>query len=100
MYNIGPPANPTSLQALAISFTSLTLSWTSPTQNPHCIHNYVVHVNQDIQSNIYNTTDNTTSLTVTGLSRGVEYAITVAGRDSAGRVSVDSPTIHYTLDGK
>ena len=85
---IGPPSNPMKLRFLALSFTSATLYWMPPNDSPNCVHSYTILVNESslqatFNSSVYNTSS--TSLNVTGLSRGVEYTFTVTGRDRAGR---------------
>ena len=39
---------------------------------------------------VYNTTDNRSSLSITDLTSDVEYSVTVAGRDGAGRLGQES----------
>ena len=86
---------------LALSFTSAILSWMPPNDSPNCVHNYTILVNESslqatINSSVYNTSS--TSLNVTGLSRGVEYTFIVTGRDRAGREG-ENEEMSMTLEG-
>ena len=89
------------LQFTALSFTSATLSWMPPNDSPNCVHSYTILVNESslqatFNSSVYNTSS--TSLNVTGLSRGVEYIFTVTGRDRAGREG-ESEKMLLSLEG-
>ena len=45
-----------------------------------------------------NTTDNATNITVSGLTLGLEYLVTVTGLDSGNRMGEKSVPIHYTVN--
>ena len=79
----------------ALSFTSATIYWaTWPSVKSECIHNYSVLV-QSVRTPASisdNTTTATTSLSVTGLTRGEEYTVTV----STGQ---RKKTVMMTLEG-
>ena len=71
-----------------MSFTSAVLSWIPPTDSL-CVTSYTVTLTKITEENvsyIYNTNTNTTIMTVSDLTHGVEYSFTVAGIDTGGRV--------------
>ena len=104
----------------ALSFTSATIYWAAwPIVKSECIHNYsvlvqsvhtpsisdntmwlcmCVHIHNHICELVGNSTTANTILNVSGLTRGVEYTVTVYGvyNDEVGR----SATIFMNLDGK
>ena len=103
MFVLGLPSAPLSPKFLAESLTSLLLFWTSPTSSL-CISKYTITLTNITEGNtlfIYNTTTNTTSMTVSDLTQGAEYSFTVAGVDTGGRVGKNSvPSEKLTFDGK
>ena len=100
---IGLPSAPLSPKLLAESLTSVVLCWTSPTDSA-CIISYtitLIDISKGNTSFIYNTTTNTTSMTVSDLTQGTEYSFTVAGIDVGGRMGEKSvPSQELTIDGK
>ena len=78
--------------------TSAVLSWTPSTESS-CVTMYTITLTNITEGNTpytYNTTTNTTSITVSDFVKGAEYFFTVAGVDAEGRVgeeSVPSQTI-------
>ena len=102
----GPPSKPVKLGFTALNFTSATLFWMPPNDCLNCVHSYdwallakIPFKNSFNLSYVYNSTTTTsTSLNVTGLSRGVEYTFTVTGRDRAGRKG-ESEEMSMTLEG-
>ena len=100
---VGLPSAPPSPEFLPESFTSVVLAWSSPTDYV-CIISYTIALTNITKGNTlytYNTTTNTTSLTLSNLIQGTEYSFTVAGVDTGGRVGEKSvPSEELTLDGK
>ena len=98
------PSPPLSPKLLPLSLTSAFLSWIPP-NNPICaIISYTVsliNVTEGSIPHVYNTTTNTTNMTVSDLSQGAEYSFTVAGIDTGGRVGERSNSSEFvTLDGE
>ena len=87
---------PVKLRYTAINFTCAVLAWTTPAGS--CVHYYTVHIHNHICELIDNSTTANTTLNVSGLTRGVEYTVTVFGvyNDEA----VISVTTFMNLDGK
>ena len=83
---------PTRLRFKALNFFSATLDWMAPCDNRDRVNSYTVNVRNGNIS--YNTTVVNTTLNVTGLTRGVEYTVTVYSNGGMGR-----STINMTLDG-
>ena len=85
------------------SLTSAVLSWTPPTESI-CITIYTITLTNITQGNSiysYNTTTNTTSMTVSDLAKGAEYFFTVAGVDAEGRVGEESaPSQIFVLNSE
>ena len=85
------------------SFSHTVLSWTSPTDSL-CITNYTITLTNITEGNVvyvYNTTINTTSMTVSDFTQGAEYSFTVAGVDAGDRIGEKSvPSDVVTVDGK
>ena len=74
------------------SLTSAVLSWTPSTESI-CITMYTITLTNITEGNsiyTYNTTTNTTSMTVSDLAKGAEYFFIVAGVDADGRVGEES----------
>ena len=84
---------------MPLTFTSMKLTWDPPNNFSHCVHSYVPQFLNGTDSTIFST-NNVTTFTVTGLTQGVHYTITVAARDGQGRTCKESEQIFYTLDGK
>ena len=81
-----------------LSFTSAIIDWNTPVDHFDCVFNYNVQIRNSQSNKTHNTTTTATSLNVTGLTRGVEYTITVY--DMIGDVFVELGMIVITLDGK
>ena len=107
LFSTGHPSKPMKLGFTALNFTSATLFWIPSSDSPNCVQSYTILVNESslqttfpfekaFNSSVYNTSS--TSLNVTGLSRGVEYTFTVTGRDRAGREG-ESEEMRMTLEG-
>ena len=102
--NLGPPFAPSNPEFLAESLTSVVLSWTPPTDFT-CVTIYTVsftctNVTDGNASYSYNTTTNTTSMTVSDLTQGAEYSFTVAGIDTGGRMGEESASATIKLDSE
>ena len=87
---------PVKLRYTAMDFTSAVLAWATPAGS--CVHYYTVHIHNHICELIHNSTTADTTLNVSGLTRGVEYTVTVYGvyNDEAGMRA----TTFMNLDGK
>ena len=48
---------------------------------------------------VYNTTDNRSSLNITDLTSDGDYSVTVAGRDGAGRIGLESEELKIRWTG-
>ena len=97
------PSPPLSPKLLPQSLTSAFLSWFPP-NNSICVLSYTVSLINVTEGNVphvYNTTTNTTSMTVSDLTQGAEYSFTVAGIDTGDRVGESSVLAELvTLDGE
>ena len=92
LFPLDTPNEPQQPKISANSFTSAVLSWTSPTDSL-CVTSYTITLTNITEENtlyVYNTTTNTTSMTVSDLTQGAEYSFTVAGVDTGGRVGEKS----------
>ena len=100
---LDPPSAPLCPKFFPESLTSAVLSWISPSDSL-CVTSYTITLNKVTQGNtscIYNTTMNTTSLTVSDLTQGEEYSFIVAGIDVGGRVGENSvPSSVIMLNSK
>ena len=78
------------------------LSWTPI--DADCVQKYTItltNITEGSASYVYNTTTNTTNITLSDLMQTAEYTFTVAGVDAEGRVGEESfPSQKITLDGK
>jgi len=99
------PAAPTNVAGVAGN-SQVALTWTAPTSNGgSAISNYDVQYSSDNGSSwtIFNhTTSTATSLTVTGLTNGVDYLFKVAAIIGWGRANFATTTVAYnpfTLPG-
>ena len=99
---LGPPSAPLSPSFSPQSLSSVVLSWTP--SDADCVVKYIITLTNITEWNasyVYNTTINTTSMTVSDLTQGVEYSFTVAGIDEEGRVGEASASSErLTFDGK
>ena len=91
------PSPPSQPKFTPKSLTSAILSWIPPTDSL-CVTIYTLNltnVTEEDASYTYNTTTNTTSMTLSDLTQGAEYSFTVTGVDAEGRVgeNSDSSTI-------
>ena len=84
---------------MPLTLTSMKLTWDPPQNFTHCVQSYVAQFIHGTESTIFST-NNVTTFTVTGLTQGVHYAITVAARDGQGRTGQESQQVFHTLDGK
>ena len=87
---------PVKLRYTPLNFTTAVLAWETPAGS--CVHYYTVHIHNHICELLDNSSTADTTLNVSGLTRGVEYTVTVFGvyNDEVGR----SATTFMNLDGK
>ena len=76
----------------------MNLTWDLPLNFSHCVQSYVANFTHGTESTNFSTTN--TTFTVTGLTQGVHYIITVAAVDGQGQTGEESEQVFYTLDGK
>ena len=89
---LDPPSSPLYPKIIAQSISSAVLTWTPPT-HLLCVSSYtitLINITEGNTSYTYNTTTNTTYLTVSDLTQGAEYSFTVAGVNAGGRVGNES----------
>ena len=89
---LDPPSVPSQPMFTPKSLTSAIPSWIPPT-NSLCVTSYTLNltnVTEENTSYTYNTTTNTTSMTVSDLTQGAKYSFTVTGVDAEGRVGESS----------
>ncbi len=84
------PTTPTGLAASALTLTSLTLSWSSATDNVGGT-GYRVYRDGTLVAS-----PSGTSVSITGLSAGTLYSFTVSAFDAAGNVSAPSAALPVT----
>ena len=90
---VDPPSPLVNPKFLLHSFSYAVLSWSSFSDSACVAPNYSVALTNITEGNavyVYNTTTNTTSMTVSDLTQGAEYFFTVAGVDTGGRVGEKS----------
>lgn len=90
---LGPPGFSTDLHVTDLTDTSVSLSWTAPTANGDAITNYIVEFSTD--SGVSWTTfshqaSSSTSITVTGLSRGITHLFRVSAVNGQGAGSTSA----------
>ena len=96
-----PPSSPLNIHITLVTVTSVSISWVAPLDTPLCIHSYTVTVRNSCNSSqemAYNTTDNRSSLSITNLTSDGEYSVTVAGRDGAGRLGLQSEKLEFICE--
>ena len=89
---LDPPTAPLKPNFWPKFLTLAVLSWIPPT-NSLCVTSYTLNLKNVTEENglyTYNTTTNTTSITLSDLIQGAEYFFTVAGVDAEGRVGESS----------
>lgn len=84
------PTSPTNLAASNVTSTGFNLSWTASTDAVG-VTGYDV-----FQNGVFKTSVTGTSASITGLSAGTQYAITVKAKDAAGNASVASSVLNVT----
>src|SRR5205809_3508157 len=84
------PTTPTGLAASALTLTSLTLSWSSATDNVG-VTGYRVYRDGTLVAS-----PSGTSISITGLLAGTLYSFTVSAFDAAGNVSAPSAALPVT----
>ena len=99
----GAPNAPVDVSTTAVSVTSVLLLWNSPpasnTNCPPVAYNIKITAACLCQDPIViNTTNNATNITVSGLTLGLEYFVTITGLDAGNRMGVKSVPIHYTVN--
>ncbi len=88
------PTAPANLNSSNITDESFDISWNASTDNVE-VYDYLVYLNGD-----YLQPATSTSTTISNLSSGTSYAVTVKARDMASNLSVSSSILSVsTLDG-
>jgi chitodextrinase len=85
-----PPTAPTNLTAVSVTSSSATLRWSAATDDVGVVV-YQALVNGSVAATV-----TSTSATVTGLSAGTTYSVTVRALDAAGNTSPASGAIAVT----
>ena len=97
---VDPPSPPVNPKFILHSFSYVVLSWSSFSDFTCVASNYAVTLTNITEGNtvyVYNTTTNTTSITVSDLAQGAEYFFTVAGIDTGGRVGEKSMSSTFLM---
>ena len=100
--SIAIPSGPTDLINISVTYRSVHLSWSAPSDTGGCnIVNYIITVTPLDGSDPWNitTTDNSTSYTVTGLMFGQSYNFTVRGNNNIG-LGEESNTVTVLIPGE
>lgn len=87
------PSAPAGLAASNIAQTTLTLSWTSSTDNVG-VTGYDVYKGNTLTTSVSGTTAN-----ITGLTASTAYTFSIKAKDAAGNVSAASNTVNVTTKG-
>lgn len=87
------PSAPTGLASSNVAQTTLTLSWTSSSDNVG-VTGYDVYKGTAVETSVSGTTAN-----ITGLTAGTAYTFSIKAKDAAGNVSVASNVINVTTQG-
>ncbi|HEX2312608.1 MAG TPA: glycoside hydrolase family 15 protein [Thermomonospora sp.] len=90
---VQPPGAPGKPVASDITASSVKLTWTASTAGSAPVKDYAVYRDGSLAG-----TSASTSLTVSGLSPGTEYAFHVVARDTEGRESAPSPVTTVRTD--
>ena len=99
-FHVGPPGISSNVIVMPLSLKSMNLTWDPPLNFTRCVQSYVARFIHGTESTNFSSANNVTTFTVTGLTQGVHYTITVAARDGQGRTGQESKQVFYTLDGK
>ena len=86
----------TDLRFTALSFTAASIEWTAAQRQ--CDNGFDIKLVSSLSLNV--STSLTTSVNVTGLSRAVEYNITVTGVSDGNEVTGNKANLLMALDGK
>jgi hypothetical protein len=84
------PSLPTNLTSSNVGSSSLTLNWTSSTDNVG-VTSYLVYRNGTLHSTV-----NTNTASVTGLTPTTSYSFFVVAKDAAGNASCQSDAVNVT----
>ena len=86
---------------MALNFTTASIEWAIPSCLGHLVEVYYIQIFSHLHNNIHlNLTSPATSVKVTSLSRGVEYNVTVHGRNlTCTSYEGEKATLLVTLDG-
>ena len=78
LYSIAPPTAPGDIDTISVDSTSITITWTPPTNNGGRTDLYytVAYSNGSFTSTPVNV-ENTTQYTITGLTPSTQYTVTV-----------------------
>ena len=78
---------------------SAALTWLPPPEQPNCTFNYTVNITSS-GSSMTEQVYNSTSLTLTNLTRGENYSFAVAVTDSVGQYGAWSEELNVAWNGK
>jgi chitodextrinase len=84
------PTIPTGLTSSNVTYTGFTLSWTASSDNVG-VTGYDVYKNGELISSVSGTT-----VTISGLTQGTTYAMTVKTKDGSGNISAASTPLNVT----
>ncbi|WP_108807695.1 M20/M25/M40 family metallo-hydrolase [Aquimarina spinulae] len=87
------PSTPAGLSSSNVAQTTLTLSWTSSTDNVG-VTGYDVYKGNTVETSVSGTT-----ASITGLTASTAYTFSVKAKDAAGNVSAASNVINVTTTG-
>ena len=85
---------------MALNYTLASIEWAIPSILGHLVEVYYIQIFSHSHNITLNLTSPATSVNVTGLSRSVEYNVTVYGRSlTCTSYEAEKATLLMTLDG-
>ena len=98
-YLLGANSSPSDLNISSLVGTPTTLTWLPPPNGPNCSFNYTVNITSS-SSSMTEQVYNSTSLTLTNLTRGENYSFVVAVTDSTGQHGAWSESLIVAWNGE
>lgn len=95
--DVTPPTAPSNLAASSKTVSTISLSWT-PATDDGAVYNYRLYNNGSVIAHIFAGYGPVNSYTLTGLSPGTLYNLTLKAEDAAGNFSLASNAIAVTTD--